>query len=85
MTKILSAIATVAATAAVALLPAYGSMSYSGTCAQFAGSPDYMICVPEIAPDGNAVADIYEDGSASYESGAWTFDPDTHAFRAPQH
>lgn len=78
----LTAGGVVLATPAGAETPAYGSMSYAGTCAEFQGIgvPDYFVCVPEVAPDGNVVSDIYGDGTGGYE-GPLQFDPETLSFR----
>lgn len=49
------------------------------TCQTFEGPTTVTQCVPQVDPDGNEIADLYEDGSAQYQS-QWTWDSDTQQF-----
>ncbi len=49
------------------------------TCATFEGPTTVTQCVPQVDPDGNEIADLYEDGSAQYQS-QWTWDSDDQQF-----
>lgn len=52
-----------------------------GNCARFEGSRTVYACVPSFDPNGNEIADIYEDGSAIYQNSDLVFDPEDMAFR----
>jgi hypothetical protein len=49
------------------------------TCQTFEGPTTVTQCVPQVDPEGNEIADLYEDGSAQYQS-QWTWDSDDQAF-----